>query len=63
MSATGAFATIILERLLDMVTVLILLASYVFIFDRESEPDEPGGAQLVEMDRRDGRRRARWARS
>src|SRR5262245_16489120 len=27
MSATGAFATIILERLLDVVTVLVLLAS------------------------------------
>jgi uncharacterized protein (TIRG00374 family) len=32
MSATGAFATIILERMLDMVTVLALLASYVFFF-------------------------------
>lgn len=32
MSATGAFATIILERLLDVVTVLVLLASYVFVF-------------------------------
>jgi uncharacterized protein (TIRG00374 family) len=29
-SATGAFATVILERLLDMVTVLGLLAVYVF---------------------------------
>lgn len=29
LSATGAFATIILERVLDMVTVLALLASYV----------------------------------
>jgi len=28
-SATGAFATIILERVLDMVTVLVLLAAYV----------------------------------
>ncbi len=35
MSATGAFATIILERLLDMLTVLVLLASYVFIFGRD----------------------------
>ena len=35
MSATGAFATIILERLLDMVTVLALLASYVFVFDKD----------------------------
>jgi uncharacterized protein (TIRG00374 family) len=31
MSATGAFATVILERLLDMITVLVLLASYVFL--------------------------------
>lgn len=35
MSATGAFATIIIERLLDVVTVLVLLASYVFIFGRD----------------------------
>src|SRR6266704_1980199 len=32
MSATGAFATVILERLLDVVTVLGLLASFVFVF-------------------------------
>ncbi len=31
-SATGAFATIILERLLDMLTVLVLLAIFVFLF-------------------------------
>lgn len=35
MSATGAFATIILERLLDVVTVLVLLAAYVFIAGRD----------------------------
>ena len=35
MSATGAFATIILERLLDVITVLVLLASYVFVFGRD----------------------------
>ena len=35
MSATGAFATIVLERLLDIVTVLVLLASYVFVFGRD----------------------------
>src|SRR4051812_8257838 len=34
MSATGAFATIILERVLDVLTVLVLLASFVFFFDR-----------------------------
>jgi uncharacterized protein (TIRG00374 family) len=32
MSATGAFATVILERLLDLVTVLVLLAIFVFAF-------------------------------
>ena len=37
MSATGAFATIILERLLDMLTVLALLAACVFLFGRELE--------------------------
>jgi uncharacterized protein (TIRG00374 family) len=31
MSATGAFATIILERVLDMVTVLVLLALYLIV--------------------------------
>ena len=35
MSATGAFATIILERVLDTITVLALLTSYVFVFGRE----------------------------
>lgn len=34
-SATSAFATIILERLLDMVTVLALLALYVFVLSPE----------------------------
>jgi len=41
MSATGAFATIVLERLLDMVTVLALLASYVFIFGRDLNAANP----------------------
>jgi uncharacterized protein (TIRG00374 family) len=41
MSATGAFATIILERLLDTVTVLALLASSVFIFDRNLSRSNP----------------------
>ena len=35
MTATGAFATVILERLLDLVTVLVLLASYVLVFGRD----------------------------
>jgi uncharacterized protein (TIRG00374 family) len=33
MTATGAFATIILERVLDVLTVLALLASFIFLFD------------------------------
>jgi glycosyltransferase 2 family protein len=41
MSATGAFATIILERLLDIVAVLALLASYVFFFDRNLSLTNP----------------------
>jgi uncharacterized protein (TIRG00374 family) len=41
MSATGAFATIILERLLDTVTVLVLLASYVFVFGRGFDVANP----------------------
>lgn len=41
MSATGAFATIILERLLDVVTVLVLIASYVFVFGRDLERTNP----------------------
>jgi uncharacterized membrane protein YbhN (UPF0104 family) len=35
MSATGAFATIVLERLMDTLTVLVMLASYVFVFGRD----------------------------
>ena len=35
MSATAAFATVILERVLDMLTVLVLLAAYVFVFRPE----------------------------
>src|SRR5215467_7080545 len=38
MTATGAFATIILERVLDVLTVLVLLAAYLFFFRPELEP-------------------------
>jgi glycosyltransferase 2 family protein len=41
MSATGAFATIILERLLDVITVLVLVASYVFVFGRDMAITNP----------------------
>jgi glycosyltransferase 2 family protein len=47
MTATGAFATIILERLLDMVTVLILLASFVFVFGKDLAGVNPTGFALV----------------
>ena len=47
MTATGAFATIILERLLDTVTVLILLASFVFVFGRDLAGVNPTGFALV----------------
>ncbi len=41
MTATGAFATIILERVLDTITVLVLLASFVFVFGREHSASSP----------------------
>jgi hypothetical protein len=40
-SATGAFATIILERVLDTLTVLVLLAAYVFVFGRDLAATNP----------------------
>ena len=47
MSATGAFATIIVERLLDTITVLVLLASYVFVFGRDVAFTNPVGFRAV----------------
>ena len=47
MTATGAFATIILERLLDTVTVLALLASFVFVFGKDLARVNPTGFALV----------------
>jgi uncharacterized protein (TIRG00374 family) len=41
MSATGAFATIILERVLDALTVLVLLAVYVFLLDQDLTRTNP----------------------
>ena len=41
MSATGAFATIILERLLDVITVVGLLTSFVFVFGRDLTAANP----------------------
>jgi uncharacterized protein (TIRG00374 family) len=47
MTATGAFATIILERLLDIVTVLALLASFVFVFGTDRAAVNPTGFALL----------------
>src|SRR5207245_1563750 len=47
MTATGAFATIILERLLDVVTVLVLLASFVFVFGKDLAGVNPTGFAVV----------------
>jgi uncharacterized protein (TIRG00374 family) len=47
MSATGAFATIILERLLDTLTVLVLLASFVFVFGKNLATVNPTGFAIV----------------
>jgi uncharacterized protein (TIRG00374 family) len=41
MSATGAFATIVIERLLDTLTVLFLLATYLFGFGRHLGATNP----------------------
>jgi uncharacterized protein (TIRG00374 family) len=41
MTASGAFATIILERVLDVVTVLVLVALYVLVFGRALSVTNP----------------------
>jgi uncharacterized protein (TIRG00374 family) len=41
MSATGAFATIVLERVLDTLTVLAQLATFVFIFGSDARRANP----------------------
>jgi glycosyltransferase 2 family protein len=42
LNATAAFATIILERLLDMVTVLVLFAVFLLVFDPVVGGVDPG---------------------
>lgn len=41
MTATGAFATIVLERILDVVTVLVLVALYIVVFGRSVSSGNP----------------------
>src|SRR5256885_12483153 len=47
MTATGAFATIILERVLDVLTVVSLLASFIFIFDHGVGASNPAAFAAV----------------
>ena len=47
LSATGAFATIVLERLLDTITVLALLASFVLVFGRDLAAANPSAFRWV----------------
>jgi len=42
LSATSAFATIILERLLDLAAVLVLFAVFLLTFDPGQSPVDPG---------------------
>lgn len=49
MSATGAFATVILERVLDMVTVLALLAIYVFFLHGDVSADQRDAFNTVKL--------------
>ncbi len=46
-SATGAFATVVLERLLDTMTVLILFAGFVVFFGRSIAPANAGVFRAV----------------
>jgi uncharacterized protein (TIRG00374 family) len=47
LSATGAFATVIVERVLDLLTVLVLLASYVFLFRPDTAGDNAVAFEAV----------------
>jgi uncharacterized protein (TIRG00374 family) len=47
MSATGAFATIILERVLDTLTVLVLLAGYLFLAVPHETPENAVAFEAV----------------
>ena len=63
LSATATFATIIIERLLDAVTCVILLASFVLLFDPGNGQGQPHSLFAARSRRRDGwRSRAGRAR-
>jgi glycosyltransferase 2 family protein len=46
-SASGAFATIVLERLLDVIAVLTLVSAYVFLFGRHAVQANPNAFQWL----------------
>src|SRR5262245_46384256 len=46
-SATGAFATVLIERLLDMLPVLLLLAWFVFVSGRDHSAANPTAFAVV----------------
>ncbi|HEX7085154.1 MAG TPA: lysylphosphatidylglycerol synthase transmembrane domain-containing protein [Vicinamibacterales bacterium] len=46
LSATATFATIIVERLLDTLTVLVLFAAYLLVFDPGTRTDEATFGQV-----------------
>jgi uncharacterized protein (TIRG00374 family) len=46
-SATGAFATVILERLLDMIVVLLLLGVFVLFFGDTARATDPTAMAIV----------------
>ena len=56
MTATGAFATIVLERVLDVLTVLALLALFIFVFDPGVGRASPTAWAAVKWAGADGRR-------
>jgi len=48
MNTTGAFATIIVERLLDVLTVILLLVFYVFVFGQSLARTHPSAFLALE---------------
>jgi uncharacterized protein (TIRG00374 family) len=49
LSATAAFATVILERLIDTVTVALFLATYLLLFDPGVEASDPRTFHAVKV--------------
>ncbi len=60
LNATAAFATIILERLLDLITVLLLFACFVLIAAPGDVTGDPAQFARVKLRRPGSGRRRRW---